>query len=276
MAVRDRRIALAAASLVFVVGAIVYCLQPSAPVAASPSAIERGRLVYTSEGCIHCHSQYAPSAAADVPMSGPVENLDEPHQKHPSPTANGRQGPDLARIGARRSALWLKMQLFDPDEVSGSSGMPSYAALFRDQKGNDLVAYLVSLRGPGAEGRLDEGQRWHLPPDASAAVDPADGLAVYKRYCATCHNSDGVTRLRWQAEFIETPAILTPGVFSSKSGGTAESAELNHLAQIIKFGIPNSDMAGHESLTDRDIASLSKWLVQVSAEPPETKLRTVN
>ncbi len=28
------------------------------PVAASSTAIERGRLVYISEGCIHCHSQY--------------------------------------------------------------------------------------------------------------------------------------------------------------------------------------------------------------------------
>ena len=264
---RDRPRELALTAIVFLVALIVYRVQPSAPVAASPSAVERGRLVYISEGCIHCHSQYVRPNTADVLMWGPVESLAEIHQEHPPLIGNRRQGPDLTQVGARRSALWLKMHLFNPHEVSGSSIMPSYALLFRDQRGNDLVAYLESLGAPGAAQHIADEQRWHLPDDALAISNVADGQQLYDRYCATCHNADGRTRLEWQAEFIESPAILSSGALQVGARTTPQSARVDHLAQIIKFGIPNSDMAGHEYLPDRDIASLSSWLAQGTAQP---------
>ena len=166
------------------------------------------------------------------------------------------------------------MHLYNPREVSGSSIMPSYAFLFRDQRGNDLVAYLASLGGPAAQQHVADQQQWHLPPEALAAANPADGPRLYNHYCATCHNADGRTRLKWQSEFIESPAILTAGAITrsaTQTGSTAkpESARIEHLAQIIKFGIPNSDMAGHEYLPDKDIASLSSWLAQNTAQPAQ-------
>lgn len=266
---RYRRREFAITGLVLVVALIVYRVQPSAPVAASPSAVERGRLVYISEGCIHCHSQYVRPNTADVLMWGPVESLNQIHQQHPPLIGNRRQGPDLAQVGARRSALWLTMHLYDPHEVSGGSVMPSYAFLFHDQRGNDLVAYLASLHSSGAEMHIAEEEHWHLPADALSTANQADGLALYNRYCATCHNADGRTRLQWQSEFIESPAILSAGALQSGASGSAESAREDHLAHIIKFGIPNSDMAGHEYLSDHDIASLSKWLAQNSARPAQ-------
>lgn len=265
---RPRELALAA--VVLVIALVVYRLQPSAPVAASPTAVERGRLVYISEGCIHCHSQYVRPNTADVLMWGPVGSLDEIHQEKPPLIGNRRQGPDLSQVGARRSALWLKMHLYNPREVSGASIMPSYAMLFRDPRGNDLVAYLSSLGRRSVEQHVADEQRWHLPAEAIAGARPIDGEHLYDRYCATCHNADGRTRLRWNSEFIESPAILTPGVMQASSGSTTESARMDHLAQIIKFGIPNSDMAGHEYLPDGDIASLSKWLLE-NQEPPTHK-----
>ena len=266
---RHRPRELALTGLVLLVAFVIYRVQPSASVGASISSIERGRLVYISEGCIHCHSQYVRPNTADVLMWGPVESLDEIHQQRPPLIGNRRQGPDLSQVGARRSALWLKIHLYDPHEVSGNSVMPSYAFLFRDQRGNDLVAYLASLHGSGAELHVAEQQRWHLPADSLAAANPADGLPLYNRYCATCHNADGQTRLRWHSEFIESPAVLSAGALRSRADGTAKSARVDHLAQIIKFGIPNSDMAGHEYLSDDDIASLSKWLAQNSAPPAQ-------
>jgi hypothetical protein len=53
------------------------------------------------------------------------------------------------------------------------------------------------------------------------------------------------------------------------SGSSAERED--HLAQIIKFGIPSSDMAGHERLTDREIASLTKWLAHDAEAPNQEK-----
>jgi len=265
---RPRELALTA--VVLLVALVVYRVQPSAPVAASPTAVERGRLVYISEGCIHCHSQYVRPNTTDVLMWGPIESLDELHQQRPPLIGNRRQGPDLTQVGARRSALWLKMHLFDPRQVSGSSIMPSYAFLFRDQRGNDLVAYLSSLHGPNAPQHIADTQQWHLPPAAIAAANPADGPRLYNHYCATCHNADGRTRIKWQSEFIESPAILNAGTMAVSSTGS-QSAHIDHLAQIIKFGVPNSDMAGHEYLPDKDIASLSVWLAQDGPQPAQTE-----
>jgi cbb3-type cytochrome c oxidase subunit II len=254
-----RELALAVA--VFLIALVVYRVQPSAPVAASPTAVERGRLVYISEGCIHCHSQYVPPNTADV------EGLDELHKERPPLIGNRRQGPDLTQAGARRSALWLKMHLYNPREVSGSSIMPSYAFLFRDERGNDLVAYLANLHGPAAQQHIADEHQWHLPADALATATLADGPQLYNRYCATCHNGDGRTRLKWQSEFMESPAILYSGAMQIDGSATLRSARIDHLAQIIKFGIPNSDMAGHEYLPDGDIASLSSWLAKNTAQP---------
>ena len=38
------------------------------------------------------------------------------------------------------------------------------------------------------------------------------------------------------------------------------------LAQIAKFGIPGTDMPGHEYLSDKDIASIGLWLSQHIAQ----------
>ena len=264
---RPRELALTA--VVLLIALAVHRIQPSAPVAASPTAVERGRLVYISEGCIHCHSQYVRPNTTDVLMWGPLGGLDELHQERPPLIGNRRQGPDLSQVGVRRSPLWLKMHLYNPQEVSGSSIMPSYAFLFSDERGNDLVVYLASLHSPAAQQHIADEQQWHLPAEATASANPADGPQLYNRYCATCHNANGSTRLKWQSEFVESPAFLTAGGMQSGGTTTLQSGRIDHLAQIIKFGVPNSDMAGHEYLPDKDIASLSSWLAQNTAQPAQ-------
>ena len=266
---RGRPRELALAGIVLLIALVVYHLQPAAPVAASPSAIERGRLVYISEGCIHCHSQYVRPGTADVLMWGPVESIDKIHEQRPPLIGNRRQGPDLSQVGARRSALWLKMHLYNPREVSGASFMPSYAFLFHDSRGNDLVAYLASLQGQGTAQHIADQTQWRLPPADLAAADPAAGPQLYRRYCATCHNANGPTRLQWQSAFIESPAILGSAPVASASAAKPRPAQVDHFAQIIKFGIPNSDMAGHEYLSDKNIASLSAWLAQNTTPPSQ-------
>lgn len=263
---RQRRRELAVASLILLIAFAIYRVQPSMPVAASQSAVDRGRQVYISEGCIHCHSQYVRPNTTDVVMWGPEKKLTEIHNQQPPLIGNRRQGPDLSQVGARRSALWLKMHFYDPREVSGSSIMPSYALLFKDNRGNDLVAYLATLGSADAAKHVAAELAWHLPSAALAAANPEDGPRLYDHYCATCHNANGRSRLKWQSEFIESPAILKAGALQTGHAGSSESAQVDHLAQIIKFGIPNSDMAGHEYLSDHDIASLSLWLVH-GAEP---------
>ena len=240
---------------------------------ASPqlTQVERGRKVYISEGCIHCHSQYVRPNSPDVLMWGPVESMRELREEHPPLIGNRRQGPDLTNVGARRSALWLKAHLYEPAEVSGLSIMPTYGFLFRDERGSDLVAYLESLRGADVMQRLAEERLWQPSPAAVIAANAAEGERLYRRECATCHSADGRTRRAWQSTFNQLPVDFAAGPYSLLPASDSQQQRLIRLAQIAKFGIPGTDMPGHEYLADRDIASISLWLLQVIAQSHQNK-----
>jgi cytochrome c oxidase cbb3-type subunit 2 len=235
---------------------------------ASPNLtqVERGRQVYISEGCIHCHTQYVRPNSSDVLMWGPVELIAEIRLQHPPLIGNRRQGPDLSEVGARRSALWLRAHFNDPAEVSGSSIMPSFAMLFRDGRGDDLVAYLASLHSAGSEQRILEERVWQPSADAVREADLALGERLFQRDCATCHSKNGRTRQTWQASFRRLPPDLAIGPFFYLSPAGPETLRMELLAQIAKFGIPGTDMPGHEYLSDQQIASIAMWLSQVIAQ----------
>ncbi|MDE3062607.1 MAG: cbb3-type cytochrome c oxidase subunit II [Acidobacteriota bacterium] len=231
------------------------------------SPIERGRQVYISEGCIHCHSQYVRPGTADVLMWGPIASLDAVHAQQPPLIGNRRQGPDLAQVGGRRSPLWLEMHFFDPRAVSGSSIMPSYAFLFRDERGEDLVAYLASLRGPGTLQHVaDEGQ-WAPSLAAVHGATAEEGHALYARFCATCHDADGATLLRWRTSFHRPPNSLAAGPFFYLPPASMPQERFARLAQITRFGLPGTEMAGHEYLSDTQVASITLWLMENIAQP---------
>ncbi len=235
---------------------------------ANPSArltqIERGRQVYISEGCINCHSQYVRPNTADVVMWGPVKSLDELRRERPPLIGNRRQGPDLSEVGGRRSALWLKAHFINPPEVSGASIMPSYAFLFRDGRGDDLVSYLASLHGSGTpEHRIAE-ENWHPSASAIATANAGEGQRGFERYCATCHDAGG--RTRWQANFKRLPPDLTVGPYLHLSPSDDDAHRRDNLARIVKFGIPGTDMPGHEYLPDNETASIALWLSRVMGQ----------
>jgi cytochrome c oxidase cbb3-type subunit 2 len=197
-------------------------------------------------------------------MWGPVEPIEMVRGEHPPLIGNRRQGPDLMNIGSRRSALWLKAHFYDPAEVSGSSIMPSFGFLFRDERGDDLVAYLESLHSADTAQHLAEEILWLPSAEAVAKADAKQGEQLFKVYCATCHDSGGSTR--WQVRFRKLPPDLTVGPYSYLPLSGPPAQRMNRLAQIAKFGIPGTDMPGHEYLPDRDIASISLWLSQVIAQ----------
>ena len=228
---------------------------------------ERGRQVYISEGCINCHSQYVRPNTSDVLMWGPVQTIEELRREHPPLIGNRRQGPDLAEVGSRRSPLWLKAQLYHPSEVSPGSFMPSYAHLFQGSRGDELVAYLESLRGPGTNQHLAAETVWHPSSTTFAQASAGDGKRLFHLYCATCHDEDGSTRRTWRTNFRRLPPNLDAGPFLHLPvSGSAVQLE-DRLAQIAKFGIPGTDMPGHEYLSDKEIASISLWLAQSIASP---------
>jgi cytochrome c oxidase cbb3-type subunit 2 len=253
-----REFALLASTLVLAF-ALQHLLPAASPRAAS-TPIERGRQLYISEGCISCHSQYVRPGTADELMWGPVTPLAVIHAQQPPLIGNRRQGPDLAQIGARRSPLWLQAHLADPAALSYRSPMPSYAFLFSDARGSDLIAYLSSLRTPSSAHDQQQ-SRWHLDQAAWTAASVTDGARLYQQHCATCHSSNGAARTRWSAN----TAKLLPDLRALTASTQLQPED--RLAHITKFGIAGTSMPGHEYLSDHDIASLVLWLMHPVNQP---------
>jgi cytochrome c oxidase cbb3-type subunit 2 len=254
--------------LVAVLAFCVYRLIPSAPAFAQLSQVERGRQVYIAEGCMSCHSQYVRPNTADVLMWGPVETMQELRNQKPPLIGNRRQGPDLAEVGGRRSPLWLRAHFFNPEDVSGASIMPSFGFLFRDERGDDLVAYLGSLRTAGTVEHQDAEKRWQPSALSVQQADAAAGEQLYVRFCSTCHSPQGRTLQAWQTSFKQVPADLTAATpLHYLPASEAPAERQTRLAQMAKFGIPGTDMPGHEYLSDKDVASISLWLSENIRRP---------
>ena len=253
----------------------VKSLTPTpAPLTQIRSQAERGRQVYISEGCINCHSQYVRPNTPDVLLWGPAQTVEDLRREHPPLIGNRRQGPDLSQVGDRRSPLWLKAHFYSPPQVSHDSFMPSYAYLFRSQpgipsRGDDLIAYLQTLRDPGSEHLVAE-LAWHLPPAAFDHASPQRGAQLLTTYCDTCHMPNGATRLAWRNSFRRLPPILSVGPIQDLSAHTSSGQRRDRLAHIVKFGIPGTDMPGHEYFSDTDVASLALWLQKTIAQPIAT------
>jgi cytochrome c oxidase cbb3-type subunit 2 len=234
---------------------------------AQLTQVERGRLVYISEGCIHCHSQYVRPNSQDVLMWGPVEDVADVRAEDPPLIGNRRQGPDLAEVGARRSALWLKAHFYNPAEVSGASIMPPFGFLFRDGRGDDLVAYLESLNSGDTARHFKKETLWRPAAAAVAQANVAEGERLYQHDCANCHDADGAVRRAWQASFKQLPTDLAKGPYFYLSPADSQEQRKIRLEQIAKFGVPGTDMPGHEYLSDTEIASIGLWLSQMSTQP---------
>jgi cytochrome c oxidase cbb3-type subunit 2 len=268
-ALRERKRELALAFVFLLAAFCIDRILAVGDVSQHLTQVERGRQVYISEGCISCHSQYVRPNTPDVLLWGPIKTMDELRRERPPLIGNRRQGPDLAEVGGRRSPQWIKAHFDDPPEVSGSSIMPSYGFLFHDGRGDDLLAYLSSLKGSGTEQHRTAEKDWHLPSVAVAAANARDGQIIFQRHCATCHDAGG--RTRWKMTFKRLPPDLTVGPYLNLAPSVAPAQQLDRLAHIAKFGIPNTDMPGHEYLSDQEIASLSLRLTQIIAQPTRKK-----
>ena len=165
----------------------------------------------------------------------------------------------------RRSPLWLRAHFYAPSQISHGSIMPSFENLFRAQRGDDLIAYLETLQpaAPAAAQHRDAELIWQPASAALNAATAAHGQILYIQECATCHDVEGATRLQWRTSFHRLPTILKTGPYFDLSATATAAQRQANLSQIIKFGIPNTDMPGHEYLSDGDVASLTLYVQQL-------------
>jgi cytochrome c oxidase cbb3-type subunit 2 len=223
--------------------------------ATTNDLISQGREIYISEGCIHCHSRYVRPNSGDVEPWGPVVNLENITKEQPVLIGNRRQGPDLLNVGLRRSKSWLKQHFIDPRSLVPKSSMPSYAHLFQDERGDALIAYLSNYEPETIQNRMEMIQNWS-PKNQSEPVSLKGGKQLFSQHCAMCHGDeargDGELRSLW----LRPPADLVAGPFLFTS---LENNSVS-ISRVIKFGIPGTDMPGHELLSDPEISDLSAYV----------------
>ena len=198
-------------------------MSPEHPLALTASE-QRGRAIYSREGCAYCHTQQVRYLAADVRRFGAPMLAWETRFDYPHLWGTRRIGPDLAREGSVRSADWQFSHLYSPRSIVPDSVMPSFSSLFDGapdrpaQEARDLLAYLESLgrarelAGPEGEARVRtvshqmeemnltspvlnaspaKARRQGDHPQLGAANDPARGVEIYRRHCSGCHGIRG-------------------------------------------------------------------------------------
>lgn len=257
---------LAAVGMVLGIAAAGSLVPPRTKEKAPPlSAAQRGHAVYLAEGCIHCHSRYPRPGSADETPWGPSPAPDELRAQRPVLIGNRRQGPDLANVGSRRSEAWLKLHFIDPRALVPDSTMPSYAHLFDDQRGDDLVRFLKESGVSHTMERMRTAAAWPPSPPANPAATPVkpkpDAKALFARHCAACHGPEGTGNGPLARQFIRPPANLRDGPFLWSR--IADESTPLPIARIVKFGIPGTDMPGHETLPDADIHALATEVLRL-------------
>lgn len=211
--------------------------------AASYTALEqRGRQVYTREGCWYCHSQYVRPVTGETRRWGPVTQAGEYVYDLPHMFSTRRIGPDLSRVGLKYSDAWHLAHFWNPRWLTPDSIMPRFAALFdgphrakivTDAEGNrslertpateklfDFASGQKLLLTPNEEGLLYVPQRGRYPviftPNdefkgeaVSLLADTEDlrGLVAYLQKLGT---NRGKWRDRFEPQRMEASQVTVP------------------------------------------------------------------
>ena len=249
-------------ALLMVMGGVFF-LSPKYDLRESSNdAIERGKNVYVAEGCIHCHSQYLRPGSIDESYWGESQQWEKIISAQPVLIGNRRQGPDLTNIAGRRSAVWLREHFIEPRQFNPNSSMPSYGYLFEDNRGNDLIAYLQADVGRSMNDSLARSAAWTGFPDDDRNVDLALGKKLFDEHCSVCHGLTAMGDGVMAQKFMKPPANLRAGPFSWSAIRPDENHEVT-LQRIVRFGIPGTDMPGHETWTAEQVKSVAAYLLQL-------------
>jgi cbb3-type cytochrome c oxidase subunit II len=256
-------------------------MSPEHPMALT-AAEERGRIVYSQNGCAYCHTQQIRYLERDVRRFGRSTLAWETVFDFPHLWGTRRIGPDLSREFAIHTEDWEYQHLYSPRGVVADSAMPSFSWMFDgapdrpQQEARDLLAYLETLGRnreiAGSEGEAharaacncsEEEKRFGFDPpllNASAAMprnaseipalgpatDRARGLRVYARNCASCHGRNGDGNGPGAKGLRPRPANLTEHEYRSE-----------RVAQILWNGVPGAAMPAWRDMAAEDLASVT-------------------
>jgi cytochrome c oxidase cbb3-type subunit II len=258
-------------------------MSPAHPLGLSVSE-QRGRVIYSREGCAYCHTQQVRYLHSDMARFGAPTLAWETRFDYPHLWGTRRIGPDLAREGSARSDDWHFSHLFAPRTLVADSVMPAYPSLFNGSadrprlEARDLVAYLNTLgrarelAGPEGEAHAraacncpnDEmaqmafhaaalnvnpalARRQGAAPKLAATGDLVRGQQLYLHNCASCHGLRGEADGPGSLALHPQPANLAGHEYT-----------VDHLGYVLWNGVAGTSMQAWRDLSTEDLAAIAQ------------------
>ena len=206
-------------------------------------------LPYIQASCGKCHQAADNPAAPELARGQQIFDDSGCRGCHKLGGAGGIIGPDLDKVGARRSPEWLKKHFLSPAAVTPGSGMPPQK--FSEPELEAITLFMLSQTGETVPGYY-----------ASMKVipSPAEGQRLFQQKgCIGCHSIGGKggtvgpvlddVGLRrspdWIVAHFKDPQVVTPGTVMPKFGFTEAEARaltdfLMHLReQKVALSLPS-------------------------------------
>src|SRR5450759_4200686 len=242
-------------------------------------AEESGRVLFYSNGCNYCHTQYVRDVDNGM---GPTSDGGDYALDNPMILGSERTGPDLSYIGRKRSMQWEVDHLKAPRDFSPMSIMPNFNFL-TDGERRSISEYLFHLGDrTAAERMIDSPAPYEAAkaPAMAAAVpsnDPSlppqgwptfsastlyEGKLIYVSRCLTCHGCAGNGLGHYAGTLVVTPANFKEEPFRDMP----DDQWFWHVSE----GVQGSVMPPwRESLTDAQRWAVIRYVKEVYAHPFE-------
>ncbi|HWF09139.1 MAG TPA: cbb3-type cytochrome c oxidase subunit II [Bryobacteraceae bacterium] len=259
----------------------IQSTSPDHPLPLSASE-QRGRLIYSQNGCAYCHTQQIRYLDRDVKRFGAATLAWETIFDSPQLWGTRRIGPDLSREYGVHSDDWEFAHLYEPRSMMADSVMPPFPWLFDGgadhprQAARDVVAYLNALgRNRALAGKEGEAhsrancecsdEERHAAYDApllnastsiprregdvpklSPDGDLKRGLQLYARNCASCHGRKGAGDGRGAAALRPRPTNFTEHEYT-----------LDRVSFALWNGVAGTSMPAWRDLTTQDLSDVA-------------------
>ena len=115
---------------------------------------QKGRDLYGTNVCWHCHSDFVRPVNGEEYRWGPVSQAGEYAWDLPHFFGTRRTGPDLHREGGLRSDDWQYAHFYDPRYTVPRSVMESFPWFFRPYKDGDTIREALALLDTNGDGMI--------------------------------------------------------------------------------------------------------------------------
>jgi cbb3-type cytochrome oxidase cytochrome c subunit len=185
-------------------------------------------LKYIQASCAQCHEAADNPAAPELARGQQVFEASGCRGCHKLGGAGGNIGPELDKVGSRRSPEWLKEHFLTPSAITAGSAMPPQK--FSDADLDAIVLFMLSQTGEAAPG-------YYTSMKVIPSADQGQRLFAQKG-CIGCHSVAGLggkvgpaldeVGLRrtpeWMMQHFRDPQSVTPGSVMPRFGFTETEA----------------------------------------------------